>query len=57
MSLNPRQIVHIDSTNNQSINLQCGDRAEMLSLVDNGELVAFDSQRANPPMKATASGF
>jgi hypothetical protein len=57
VSLNPRQIVHIDSTDNQSVNLQCGDRAEMLSLVDNGELVVFDSQRANPPMKASASGF
>jgi hypothetical protein len=25
VSLNPRQIVHIDSTDNKSINLQCGD--------------------------------
>ena len=58
VSLNPRQIVHIDSTDNKSINLQCGDRAEMLGLVDNGELVAFDNvQQANPPMKASASGF
>jgi hypothetical protein len=56
VSLNPDQIVHID-TDDKSINLQCGDRAEMLSLVDNGELVAFDSQEANPPMKASASGF
>jgi hypothetical protein len=31
VSLNPRQIVHIDSTDNKSINLQCGDRAEMLA--------------------------
>jgi hypothetical protein len=30
----------------------------MLGLVDNGELVAFDNvQQANPPMKASASGF
>jgi hypothetical protein len=58
VSLKPRQIVHIDSTDNKSINLQCGDRAEMLGLVDNGELVAFDNvQQANPPMKASASGF
>jgi hypothetical protein len=57
VSLNPRQIVHIDSTDNKSINLQCGDRAEMLGLVDNGELVAFDPQQANPPMRASASGF
>jgi hypothetical protein len=55
--LNPREIVHIDSTDNKSINLQCGDRAEMLSLIDNGELVAFGMQQANPPMRANASGF
>ena len=58
VSLNPRQIVHIDSTDNKSINLQCSDRAEMLALVDNGELVALDNvQQANPPMRASASGF
>ena len=57
VSLNPREIVHIDSTDNKSINLQCGDRAEMLSLIDNGELVAFGMQQANPPMRANASGF
>ena len=49
VSLNPRQVVHIDSTDNKSINLQCGDRAETLALVDNGELVAFDcSKRTHP---------
>ena len=57
VSLNPREIVHIDSTDNKSINLQCGDRAETLSLIDNGELVAFGMQQANPPMRASASGF
>ena len=57
VSLDPRQIVHIDSTDNRSINLQCGDRAETLSLIDNGELVAFDPQQANSPMRASASGF
>ena len=57
VSLTPRQTVHIDSTDNKSINLQCGDRAEMLALVDNDELVAFGVQQADPPMKASASGF
>ena len=57
VSLDPRQIVHIDSTDNKSINLQCSDRAEMLALVDNGELVAFGVQQASPPMRASASGF
>ncbi len=57
VSLNPRQIVHIDSTDNKSINLQCGDHADTLGLVDNGELVAFDPQQAKPPIRAGASGF
>jgi hypothetical protein len=57
VSLNPHQVVHIDSTDNKSINLQCGDRADMLALVDSGELVASDPQQANPPMRASASGF
>jgi hypothetical protein len=56
VSLNPRQM-HLDSTDNKSINLQCGDRAETLALVDNGEVVAFDMQQAKPPMRASASGF
>ena len=31
VSLNPRQIVHIDSTDNKSINLQCGDDVDTLA--------------------------
>ena len=57
VSLNPRQTVYIDSTDNKSINLQCGDRAETLGLIDNGELVASDPHQPNPPIKASASGF
>ena len=40
VSLDPRQIVHIDSTDNKSINLQCGDYAETLALVDTSKFVA-----------------
>lgn len=40
VTLNPRQIVHIDSADNKSINLQCGDRAETLGLVDNSKFIA-----------------
>jgi hypothetical protein len=40
VSLNPRQMVHIDSTDNNSINLQCGDRAETLGLVDTSKFIA-----------------
>ncbi len=40
VSLNPHQTVHIDSTDNKSINLQCGDYAQTLALVDDREFVA-----------------
>ncbi len=39
VSLNPRQMVHIDSDGNKSINLQCGDYAERLALVDTGKTI------------------
>jgi hypothetical protein len=34
VSLSPRQMVHIDSTDNQTIHLQCGDYAKTLAVVD-----------------------
>jgi hypothetical protein len=37
MSLNPQQRVHIDSAENKSLGLQCGDDAARLSIVDSGE--------------------
>jgi hypothetical protein len=40
VSLNPRQMVHIDSAQNKSINLQCGESAETLALVDTSKVVA-----------------
>jgi hypothetical protein len=40
VSLTPRQMVHIDSADNKSINLQCGDDAETLALVDTSKFVA-----------------
>jgi hypothetical protein len=40
VSLNPRQMVHIDSADNKSINLQCGDHPETLALVDTSKFVA-----------------
>jgi hypothetical protein len=40
VSLNPRQMVHIDSAENKSINLQCGDSAETLALLDTSKFVA-----------------
>ena len=32
--LNPRQMVRIDTAENESLNLQCGDNAESLAIVD-----------------------
>ena len=40
VSLNPRQVVHIDSIDNKSINLQCGDYAETLALVDTSKFIS-----------------
>ena len=40
VSLNPRQMVHIDSAENKSINLQCGDNADTLALADTSKFVA-----------------
>jgi hypothetical protein len=33
-SLNPRQMVRIDTADNEELNLQCGDNAENLAIVD-----------------------
>ncbi len=39
ISLNPHQIVHIDGVDNKSLNLQCGDNAETLAIVDTDERI------------------
>ncbi len=43
VTLRPRQIVHIDSVEQETLNLQCGERGEQLAVVDATELVAFDT--------------
>jgi hypothetical protein len=45
VSLVPRQMVHIDSADNKSIDLKCGDYAETLSLIENSTLVTATSAR------------
>lgn len=40
VALNPRQMVHIDSAENTSLNLQCGDRADTLAIVDTSTVIA-----------------
>jgi hypothetical protein len=39
-TLNPRQVAHIDSAENKSLTLKCGDYAEKLSAVDTNEQFA-----------------
>ena len=59
VSLEPGQIVHIDTTENKSLNLQCGSNAENLSVVDSEEALAFGMtvQPDGQSVKASASGF
>jgi hypothetical protein len=44
VNLSPREIVHIDSTDNKTITLQCGDYAETLKLVDSKLVTAGAAQ-------------
>jgi hypothetical protein len=39
VSMNARQMIHIDSPDNQSLDLQCGDHAETLKIVDTSKVV------------------
>src|SRR5262245_14602620 len=62
VSLNPREMVHIDSTDNdsfKSLNLQCGKNAERLAIIDTDSLVASGStiQPPRQPIEAGASSF
>jgi hypothetical protein len=40
VSLNPREMVHIDSSDNKTMSLQCGDRAKTLKVVDPKAFIA-----------------
>ena len=59
VGLEPGQIVHIDTAESKTLNIQCDDEAKTLSVVDNDERVAFalTSQNSNQMMKANASDF
>jgi hypothetical protein len=62
VSLNPREMVHIDSADNESVkslNLQCGKNAEKFTIIDTDSLVASGNtiQPPSQPIKASASGF
>src|SRR6476659_7709164 len=62
VSLNPREMVHIDGTDNdsfKSLNLQCGKNAERLTIIDTDIAVAsgITIQPPGQPIEASASGF
>ena len=62
VSLNPREIVHIDSADNESVkslDLQCGKDAEKLTIIDTDSSVVsgITIQPPGQPIKASASGF
>jgi hypothetical protein len=59
ISLEPGQIVHIDTSENESLNLQCSANAEKLAVVHTDNLVSFGItiQQPEQPVKASASGF
>jgi hypothetical protein len=44
VNLDPRDIVHLDSTDNKTITLQCGEFAESLNIVD-GQLMTAGAAR------------
>jgi hypothetical protein len=44
VNLNQREIVHIDSTDNKTITLQCGDHADTLRIVDSPLVTAGAAQ-------------
>jgi hypothetical protein len=59
ISLEPGQIMHIDSVEGDSLNLRCESNAESLALVDTNNAVAFGitTQPSQEPIQAAVSGF
>lgn len=39
VTLNPHEVVHIDSADNKTITLRCGTYAETLALIDNSNMI------------------
>jgi hypothetical protein len=60
-TLNPRQMAHIETAENKSLYLQCGDNAERLAIVDNEGVVVTDicpwKNVAEVPLRFTADGL
>ncbi len=55
--LNQGEMVHIDSPENESLNLQCDDNAKRLAVVEDNQHVAFGYKEPMQPVTASASGF
>ena len=59
ISLEPGQIMHIDSVEGDTLNLRCESNADRLALVDTNNAVAFGiiTQPSQQPISASVSGF
>ena len=55
VTMDPGAIVHIDSPENDSLNLKCLDGAKKLAVVDDDENVAFGIAIEEPTQTVTAS--
>lgn len=59
VSMDPGAIVHIDSPENESLNLQCGDDAKELAVIEDDQRVAFGLavEESMQPIQASTGGF
>jgi hypothetical protein len=48
VDLEPGRIIHLDSVEQKSLNLECGENAERLAIVDYNELVASGAKLREP---------
>jgi hypothetical protein len=55
VSMDPGAIVHIDSPENESLNLQCGDGAQKLAVIEDDRLAAFGITIEKPMQTVSAS--
>jgi hypothetical protein len=56
ISLKPGQIIHLDASENETVNLQCGDNAATLAVVDSDDRIVSGTSIPKP-IHANASSF
>ena len=56
ISLKPGQIIHLDASDNETVNLQCGDNAATLAVVDSDDRIVSGTSIPKP-IHANASSF